>query len=470
MTEKTDRPSPVRVEGRYFKAEPINPYDWLTFKERFPDIVGRYRIPLSRIVERKRDLEDYPSRKNITLIDLIERNINPTEPYLPISQLAASLGLSRAGIFLLTEATVALISQETGVPLSYAQGKGVGREVERISRIVERSGKLQEFLTRGNPTVIESRAIRLFLEGEYTPSIASRLNEEMALTPSLNGAMIWDILRQAEGRVDYQHLSRLTKRSRKAREALDREASGQWVNTKAQLTEQVLYFLNQGYSRDAIMEEAGISRNQYSALISEAFTELKTDSRLWGEFRRQIINSGVMSEIKFDAMNRGSLNLAAQYLISPYRIYRQKLGETMTGAILSAARPSSRERAILEALTQGLNDSQLARIFSLNRSYMEHIADILSGYSDNSRTVSDRLKERQKIYELFKSDLELGNREDLPKQLQGIPLIEILGQLASGKKYKEILDSIFEQTGVKISPATVYGAYVKLRARYKDKI
>ena len=458
-----------RVDNRFARVEVINPQVWEGVKEKFPDVIAKYSIPLALVVKKKYDEGALEERKKITLVGLVDQMVRRTPPRISNTE-ARQLGLSPGGLNIMTEATVKLIAQETDVNLPFAKGQGTDFEARRIQKVAGRAQRARHYMAF-TPNGIEKRTIELFLTGEQTDTIAKVVSQELGVNQPLTVDTVNKIFDRACQRVDYLQPGRLRERGLKAKQVLDQIANNQWVNRKAQLTESVLSLLNLGYSRHEIFEELGINQNLYNGLVNEVFIELKEDGLGWQELMAVLEQEGI-SRSQLDRMGPYTVNKVSRFLIGPYRAYRGRIGEeVMPSGETTTRQASVRERRILEIMAQGAQDRILASEFKVNKVYMGQIADILAGYSDARKGYEAKLKERIDIYQRFKRDLadSSDSLKRIPQNIEGVPLLSFLELMAQNKTFQETVNLLSEQTGKRISYSKLFLAYSKLRAHYSNR-
>lgn len=461
--------STPRIDNRFARVEVIPPQVWEEVRRQFPEVIVKYSIPLAIVVKRKYDQEALEERKKVTLIDLVDQMVHRTPPRVTFAE-ARQLGLSSGGLNILTEATVKLVAQETAINLPFAKGQGTDYEARRIQKIAESAQRARHYMETAKHG-IEKRVLELLLTGEQTEKVAKVVSQELEVDPPLNVYNVNKIFDKASQRVDYLQPGRLRERALKAKQTLDEIDNNHWVNRKAQLTESVLYLLNLGYSRHAIFEELGISKNLYNGLVNEVFIELKEDGLGWQEFMEALEQEGI-SRSQLDKMGPYTVNKVSRFLIGPYRAYRVRIGEeVMSSGETTTKRASVRERRILETMAHGAQDRMLASGFKVNKVYMGLIADTLAGYSDVRKGYEAKLRERIDIYQRFKRDLESSsdNLRGLPQYIDGVSLLLFLELMAQNKTIHDTIRQVSEQTGKTIPYSKLFLAYSKLRAHYSNR-
>lgn len=457
-------------EGRFVRQEVITPLTWAKVELEHPDIISLYSsVPISLLVEKKPDSEHMVMRRNTDLVTVLKQRYGIGMPVRRMAEMAVTLGLSTPGVHIITEATARCISEDTSIELPYSHGTGVQAEALRVRKIVENYKKLKQYLgSSENIPVLEKVVIEKYLAGDAPTTIALALNVDMELPSGMTASQktVLQILDRILGRVDYTHPSRLINRSLRAKEVLAEAVDGNYINRKAQATEEVLDMLSHGSLRTEILTELSLEQQQYSALINEAILELQSDPQ--GRRELQDIYDEATGGGQLKAGDNRTKNLIARMLLDPYREFRRRLGEeTTSSGMLTAHLLSNREKLILERISQGSKQSELASLFSSNPGYITEAAHWLLGETDvHGRT--ERLQERLDIFKVFNNDLKLS--VVIPPSLlalEGIPTIEILTKLAAGKKFSDISSEIKDSTGKHISEGRLLVHYQKVRGYYK---
>ncbi len=471
MTEDIKQaPQGRTAEGRFGKQESITPLIWAKVELEHPEVIGLYAaVPISLLVEKKLDDERMVTRRSTNLVTLLSQRYGLGVPVERMADMAIPLGLSVAGIHIITEATVKCISEDTGIELPYSRGSGVQAEAQRVRTVVQDYKKLKGYLESSeNIPPLEKTIVERFLEGNAPTAIAEALNLEMQFSPGINASQgtVLRILNRVLGRIDYVHPSRLMQRSLKAGAVIEAAVRGDYTNRKAQVSEEILEMLAHGNSREEIIAELGINYRQYHALINEAFLEL--DATTEGREELDDIYIEVVGDKDRSKPKTVSRKLIAAQLLGPYRLLRQRLGEVVTeSGMLSATRLSSRERTILESVAKGAKQAELATTFSTNPGYITEAAYWLLGETQ-FHSWAERLPERQQVFSRFNTDLQSSTK--MPGRLlsiDGIPTTEILEKLAIGQRFSDISREIEESTGKHITEGRLLVHYQKVRGYYK---
>jgi len=456
---------PERLNGKFVQPNRVTEQIWQQFQDEHPDKVDFYsQIPLSLVVERKKD-DALERRQNTSLIGFARRYCSLGEAGSSLKAMSKQLGLSSAGVHVLAEATLAVLSEETGFLLPHLSGKGIKSELERINKVVAEYKTLRAKLGQaGELSGLQEAIVTQYLKGYSHEQIAGLVKKEAKLPGQFESAQVTHVVQNLLGKTDYNYPARLAQRGLKAREILVAEKAGVYQNRKAEVTEQILYLLSQGHLSKETAVELELVGNQYSALVSEAHIELASDKHTQVEYAK-ICSSAIAGWQVGDKLPTVKKVRISRELNDLYKSYRRSLGDSLdkSGWLIPRVL-SDREKAVLDGLVSGVNVRALAKKLDTDRAYMSVVADFLLEETDVV-SKAELLHERQRMHITIQEALLRG--DTLPQKvssLDGYPVEFFLKSLASEKTFAEISREIQQSHGKMILPAKLGFWLVKIRA------
>lgn len=458
-------PDRLREQG-HFIHNPINAEVWNRLKVGQPQLMELfYKIPLSFIVERKKDRGDFPYRTRIGLTDVVERYFGIGIPQVPSKVMGLQTGLSRSGIQVIAQATVLAVEQMSGVQINTCESKGLAAqdELSRIQKMVDLYQRIQQRALIGpDVSTVERAVFDAFLEGEGYAEIASFVSTQLNLQPPIGDKVVNNILNKACGEIDIVQPGRISERSLQARECLRLESEGTYVNARAMKTLQILGFLEAGFGRRQIVEDLQLSSHTYGGLIAMAIKELNSDEQGKKDIEELL---GEMGKVELSELKTNARAAFFSKLAGPYLEYRKRLGETEVNGEFICTKLSPIEREVLSLISVGGTETQVGELLGTLRIYAGAIVDVLLEYTKVT-TLEERRNERSRVYSSF-----LRNQDSkvvkIPLKLMHINGIEarsILGSLAGGYTFQNLARYISEQSGKPCSENKVYVFYLRYRA------